>query len=102
MGAPRLGRAPGEITIDEAVVVAGSFRLRQLENLVMQRRQRAGRVGIAGIAGQREGLAAATADIDFPEFAALAWFGHPAGAAIAVEGFGILPDPGNRRIDRTR
>src|SRR6202043_91973 len=85
-----------------AVVVAGGFRLRQLENLVVQRRQRAGRVGIAGIAGQREGLAAATAEIDFLELAASAWLRHPAGAAIAVEGFGILPDPGDRMIGAYR
>ncbi len=67
----RLQRAPGEIAIDETVVVGRGFGLGQLENLLMQRRQRAGRIGIAGIAGQREGLAAAAAEIDFLELAAL-------------------------------
>src|ERR1700692_606626 len=89
----RLGPAPGEIAIEETVVVAGGFLFGQFEDLLMQWRQRAGRVGIAGIAGQREGLAAAAAEIDFLELAALARLRHPAGAAIAVESFGILPDP---------
>src|SRR3984957_7175670 len=98
MVAARLGRAPGEIAIDEAVVVAGRFLFGQFEDLLVQWRQRAGRVGIAGIAGQREGLAGVAAEVDFLELAALAWLGHPAGAAIAVEGLGILPDPGDRMI----
>src|ERR1700687_4897829 len=96
MTAVRLQRAAGEIAIEEAVLVGGALALGLLENLFMHRRQRAGRIGIAGIAGQREGLAAAAAEIDLLELTALAWFGHPAGAAIAVEGLGILPDPGNR------
>src|SRR3979409_1189725 len=65
---------------------------------LVQRRQRAGRIGIAGIAGQREGLAAAAAEIDFLELAAPARLRHPAGAAITVEGFGVLPDPGDRMV----
>src|SRR2546421_2272635 len=82
----RLQRAAGEIAIEEAVVVAGRFALGLLENLFVHRRQRAGRIGIAGISRQRKRLAAAAAEIDFAEFAALARFRHPAGAAIAVEG----------------
>src|SRR5580698_5581151 len=54
----RLQRAASKISIDEAVVVGSGFGLGHLEDLVMQRRQRAGRVGIAGIARQRKGLAA--------------------------------------------
>ena len=73
-----------------------------LEDLLVHRRQRAGRIGVAGIAGQRKGLAAAAAEIDFPEFAALARLRHPAGAAIAVEGFGVLPDPGDRMVGAHR
>src|SRR4029077_3467530 len=95
-------RAASEIAIDEAVVVAGGFLLRQFENLLVQRRQRAGRIGIAGIARERKGLAAAAAEIDFPELAALARLLHPAGAAIAIEGFRILPDPGDRMIGAHR
>src|ERR1700733_14267355 len=98
MVAARLGRSPGKIAIDETVVVGSGFRFGLLENLLMQRRQRAGRGGIAGIAGQREGLAAAAAEIDFPELAALARLRHPAGTAITVEGLGVLPDPGDRMI----
>src|SRR5882724_2874825 len=100
--AARLQRATGEVAIDETVVVGRGLGLRQLEDLFMHRRQRAGRVGIAGIAGQREGLAAAAAKVDFPEFAALARLLHPAGAAIAVEGLGILPDPGDRMVGPDR
>src|SRR6185503_7924021 len=94
----RLQRAAGEIAIEEAVLVRGSFAFGLLEDLLVHRRQRAGRVGIAGVAGQRKGLAAAAAEVDFLEFAALARLGHPAGAAIAVEGLGVLPDPGDRMI----
>ena len=68
----------------------------------MQRREGAGRIGIAGITRQRKGLAAAAAEIDFAEFAALARLRHPAGAAVAVEGFGVLPDPGDRMIGAHR
>src|SRR5688500_3346961 len=84
----RLQRAAGEIAIQETVLVRSSFLLGLLEDLLMHRRQRAGRIGIAGIAGQRKGLAAATAEINFAELAALAGLGHPSGAAIAVESFG--------------
>src|SRR5580692_3305931 len=86
--AARLQRAPGKIAIDETVVVGGGLLLGELENPLVQRRQGAGRVGIAGIAGQCEGLAAAAAEIDLLERAACARLRHPAGAAIAVEGLG--------------
>src|SRR5690349_24372518 len=85
----RLQRAAGEIAIEEAVLVRRGLALGLLEDLLMQRRQRAGGVGVAGIAGQRKGLASAAAEIDFLELAALAGLGHPPGAAIAVEGLGI-------------
>src|ERR1700737_4941845 len=98
MTAVRLQRAAGEIAIEEAVLVGSGLALGLLEDLLMHRRQRAGRIGIAGIAGQREGLAAAAAEIDLLELAALARLGHPPGAAIAVEGFRVLPDPGDRMI----
>src|SRR5258708_29195538 len=98
----RLQRAAGEIAIEEAVVVGGGLGGGSSEDLLMHRRQRAGRIGIAGIAGQRKGLAAAAAEIDLLEFAALARLGHSAGAAIAVEGFRVLPDPGDRMIGSYR
>src|SRR6185503_11419707 len=81
----RLQRAAGEIAIKEAVLVCGRLAFGLLEDLLVHRRQRAGRVGISCVAGQRKSLAAAAAEIDLAEFAALARFGHPAGAAIAVE-----------------
>src|SRR5207244_12528398 len=87
-----------EVAREEAVVVGGGFALRLLENLLMLRRQRAGRIGVAGIPGQCKGLAAAAAEIDLPELAAFARLRHPGGAAIAVEGFRVLPDPGNRMV----
>src|SRR5438445_2647105 len=98
MAVVRLQRTAGEIAIEETVFVGGGLALGLLEDLLVHRRQRAGRIGIAGIAGQRKGLAAAAAEVDFPELAALARLLHPPGAAIAVEGFGILPDPGDRMV----
>src|SRR5436190_14474963 len=82
----RLQRAAGEISIEETVIVGGRFALGLLEDLFMHRRQRASRIGIAGVPRQRKGLAAAAAKVDFPELAAPAGLLHPAGAAIAVEG----------------
>src|SRR5258708_36107057 len=102
MVAARLRRAPGKIAIDEAVVAGGSFGRGLLENLLVQRRQRAGRIGIAGITRKRKRLAAAAAEVDLPELAAFARLGHPAGAAVAVEGFGMLPDPCDRMIAAPR
>src|SRR3954451_10194099 len=98
----RLQRAAGEIAIEETVMVGGGFGSGGSENLLMHRRQRAGRIGITGVAGKRKGLATAAAEIDLLELAALAGLGHPAGAAITVEGLGVLPDPGDRMIGAYR
>src|SRR5689334_14711791 len=98
----RLQRAAGEVAIEETIVVGGGLGFGGLEDLLVHRRQRAGRIGIAGVASQRKGLTAAAAEIDLLELAALARLGHPAGAAIAVEGFGVLPDPGDRMIGSYR
>src|SRR5712671_3555642 len=84
MVAAGLGRSPGKIAIDETVVVGRGLELGLLEDLFVHRRQRAGRIGITGIAGQCKRLAAAAAEIDFPELATLARLLHPAGAAIAI------------------
>src|SRR5262249_38260699 len=91
-------RPTGEIAIDEAVLFGRGLLLGLLEDRLMQRRERAGRISRVGIARQREGLAAAAAEIDLAEFAGLARLLHPAGAAIAVEGVRVLPDPGDRMI----
>src|SRR5262245_15301620 len=98
MSAFRLARAAGEITIEEQVLAGRCVLLGLMEDFLVQRREGAGRIGIAGIAGQRKSLAAAAAEIDLAEFTGLARLRHPAGAAIAVEGFGMLPDPGDRMI----
>src|SRR5207244_3734366 len=87
MAAFRLQRAAGKIAIEEAVLMGRRLALGLLEDRFMHRRQRTGRIGVAGIAGQRKGLAAAAAEIDFPEFATLARLRHPAGAAIASTPF---------------
>jgi len=97
MLAARLWRATGKIAVDEAVVVAAASSSACLKicscsgDSVQADRYWRHR-------GQREGLAAATAEVDLPELAALARLRHPAGAAIAVEGFRVLPDPGDRVI----
>src|SRR5581483_8723983 len=98
MVAACLRRPTGEIAIDEAILRGGCFLLRLFENLLVDRRQRAGGAGVGGVARQRKGLAAAAAEIDLAEFAALARLLHPARAAIAVESLRVLPDPGNRMI----
>src|SRR4249920_2036957 len=67
----RLQRAAGEIAIEEAVLVRGRLALGLLEDLLVHRRQRASRVGIAGVSRQRKRLAAAAAEIDLSELAAL-------------------------------
>src|SRR3954470_6375893 len=95
---PGFQSAAGKIAIDEAVGLALGLALGLLEDGLVQRRQRAGRIGVGGIARQREGLAAAAAEIDLAEFAGLAGLLHPAGATIAVEGIRVLPDPGDRMV----
>src|SRR5258708_18163670 len=53
--AARLQRTTGEVAIDETVVGGRRFGLGQFYNLLVQRRQRPRRVGIAGIARHRRG-----------------------------------------------
>src|SRR6202012_6162277 len=98
MVAVRLRRTACEIALDEAVVVGGGFLLRDFEDLLIQRRQRAGRVCIAAVAGQRKSLASTAAEIDFLEFSSPARLRHPAGTAIAIEGRGSGPVPGDRMV----
>src|SRR5947209_2666621 len=95
---PGFQSAAGEVAVDEAVGLALGLALGLLEDGLVQRRQRAGGVGVGGITRQRKRLAAAAAKVDLAEFARLARLLHPAGAAIAVEGLGVLPDPGDRMI----
>ena len=58
----------------------------------MVRAFRADRVGGVGIAGEQEGLAAAAAEVFFFFVAVAAGLFHPAGAAVVVEAFGLVPD----------
>src|SRR5579859_3474896 len=98
MVAACLRRPTGEIAIDEAVLLTGRFLLGLPEDHLMQRRERAGRIGIGSVAGERERLAAAAAEIDLAELAGFARLLHPGRAAIAIEGVRVLPDPGDRMI----
>jgi hypothetical protein len=50
------------------------------------------RIGCGGIAGEREGLRAAAAEIQLATWAACARLLHPCAAAEGVEGRGIRPD----------
>src|SRR5215510_1595394 len=93
-----LRRPTGEIAIDEAVVTCRRILLGLLEDRLVHRRQRAGGIGVAGISRQRKSLTATAAEIDLPELAASAGLWHPARAAISVEGFRMLPDPGDRMV----
>src|SRR5689334_295838 len=102
LAAFRLQRAAGEIAIEEKLLARCGVRFGLMEDLFVQRREGAGRIGISRIARQRKGLTAAAAEIDLAEIAALARLRHPAGAAIAVEGFRVLPDPGDGMIGTNR
>src|SRR3954451_21688814 len=99
---PGFRSAAGKVAIDETVGFALGLALGLLEDGLVQRRQRTGRIGVGGITGQRKGLAAAAAEIDLAEFATLARLLHPAGAAMAVEGLRVLPDPGDRMVGAHR
>src|SRR5260370_20786002 len=69
-----------------------SCRLARLSDQGVVGRQGAGRVGTRGIAGQREGLAAAAAPIDLAPVAGPAWLRHPGGAAKPREFRRTVPD----------
>src|SRR3954465_8246096 len=56
------------------------------------------RIGGRGVAGERESLAPAAAEILFAARAACAWFFHPGGAAEGIESGGIDPDIGERML----
>src|SRR5262249_60948027 len=59
-------------------------------------RELADRVGSRGVAGEREGLAAAAAEILLAAWAARARLLHPGGAAEGIEGRRVRPDVGER------
>src|SRR6476619_4433364 len=56
------------------------------------------RIGCGGVAGKREGLAAAAAEIQLATRAACAWLLHPCGATEGVEGRRVRPDIGERMV----
>src|SRR6266446_10100738 len=56
------------------------------------------RIGCGGIAGEREGLAAAAAEIELATRTARARLLHPRGAAEGVEGRRVCPDIGERTL----
>src|SRR5690606_38341780 len=96
--------APGSDLEDEPrglfVAVAQLIEARRIllgllargEDDAVVRRLAAYRVGIVGIAGKHEGLAAAAAEILLFFIATAAGLGHPVVATIFVETEGVLPD----------
>src|SRR5882757_2607184 len=86
-----------EMAIDEFRRRALRLVQRGLDHAVV-RRQRAHRIGAAGIAGQQKGLTAATTPIDLAPVAAAARLGHPVGAAISIEGLRAVPDVGESAV----
>ena len=71
---------------------------RKRHHLAVIGRQRASRVGVAGVAGDGHGLAAAAAEIDVLEGAGAARLLHPFGAAEGVERLAVEPDVEQRPI----
>jgi hypothetical protein len=65
---------------------------------MMERREVADRVGRACVAGQREGLAAAAAEIEFAPLAALARLGQVISAPKRVEAGVVFPDVAQRTV----
>src|SRR5262249_40995498 len=55
-------------------------------------------IGCTGVAGEREGLAAAAAEIELSPRAARARLLHPCGAAEGIEGRRVCPDIGERML----
>src|SRR6266436_8151103 len=64
----------------------------------MVRREMADRIGGAGVAGEREGLAAAAAEIDVAALAALARLRQEARAPEGIEGGVMFPDLAQRMV----
>ncbi|MNR49945.1 hypothetical protein D3C85_1693950 [compost metagenome] len=62
------------------------------QDLAVVGRLGADRVGVAGITGEQEGLAAAAAEVLLLLVAGAARFGHPVVATEAVEAEGLVPD----------
>src|SRR6516162_6721963 len=56
------------------------------------------RIGCSDVAGEREGLAAAAAEIELPTRTARARLLHPRAAAEGVEGRRVCPDIGERTL----
>src|ERR1700746_344418 len=79
----------------------GGFQASLGEQRVI-RGQRAGGVGPGSVAGQREGLAAATAPVDFTPFAGPARLGHPFGATEAGKGRRMIPNIAEARLGYSR
>src|SRR5438067_9678675 len=71
---------------------------RKLGELAMIGREVAHGIGCASVTGEREGLAAAAAEIQFATRAASAWLLHPCRAAKGIEGRRVRPDVGERLL----
>src|SRR5207302_9812655 len=93
------GQAPPGYALHPAVRI-GTVLLhrRQLHDFAMVRREMAHRIGRARVAGERERLAAATAEVDLAPLAGAAELGKEVGAAERVEGGRRDPDVGERML----
>src|SRR5262245_33931672 len=71
---------------------------RQVCDLRMVGSEVTNRIGCGGIAGKREGLTAAAAEIDLATRATGAWLLHPGGTAKSVESRRVRPNIGKRSL----
>src|SRR5262245_8739936 len=90
----RLGRARSvaRVAIDKGWRLFCRLGSGERHHLAVIGRERASRIGVASIAGDGHGLAAASAPVDLAERARAARLLHPFRSAEGVEGIGIEPD----------
>src|SRR5208282_181955 len=88
----RLGRAVARLSHSPIGVGRVFLHRRKRDDVIVARREMADRVGRAGVAGERESLAAAAAEVDVAPRAASARLLHPGGAAEGIKGRRIFPD----------
>ena len=94
-------RRGGVLPINKTGCRLGGFAASASEKRMIGR-QRARGVGPGGVAGQREGLAAATAPVDLAPFAGTAGLGHPPRPAELRERWGMIPDLGEACLGDSR
>src|SRR5438552_1501292 len=73
-----------------------------LVDQVPERTQRADRIGVGSVAGEREGLAAAATEDDRLPGTGAAWLLHPRVTPERLEGRRLVPDPLDRVLAHAR